>query len=109
MGIAGIGYRYLHMSSEALNITMNTDYPGKRFEIGGNGLPALVSYVYSFLFPYTTQVENPCELSGMISFYPIPMILSVIFIIDDLIILLSFKLIKYIWLNEYLSLVNISS
>lgn len=82
LAIAGIGLRYLDKSSEALNITMNTDYPGKRFEIGGNGLPALFSYVYSFLFQYLTM-DNPCELSGMLSFFPIPMILSIIYIIRN--------------------------
>ena len=82
MAICGIGYRYLSMSSDALQATMNTDYPGQRFEVGGDGLKNTYSYVYSFLFPYT-GVDNPCEFSGMISFYPIPMILAVIYLIRN--------------------------
>lgn len=82
LAIAGIGIRYLYMSKDALNATMNTDYPGSRFEIGGDGIKVLFSYVYSFLFPYT-GITNPCEVAGMISFYPIPMILAVIYLIRN--------------------------
>lgn len=82
IAIAGIGIRYLTMSSEALKATLNTDYPGERFEIGGGGLKVLFSYVYSYLFPYI-QIDNPCEFSGMISFYPIPMILAIIYLIRN--------------------------
>lgn len=82
LAIVGIGYRYLCMSSDALQATMNTDYPGQRFEVGGDGLKNTYSYVYSFLFPYT-GVDNPCEFSGMISFYPIPMILAVIYLVRN--------------------------
>ena len=82
LSIGGIGIRYLNMSSETLKATMNTDYPGSRFEIGGEGKNVLFSYVYSFLFPYKA-INNPCESAGMISFYPIPMLLAVIYIIRN--------------------------
>lgn len=82
LAIGGIVVRYLCMSKDALNATMNTDYPGSRFETGGDGLKVLFSYVYSFLFPYS-GVDNPCEFAGMISFYPIPMILAVIYLIRN--------------------------
>lgn len=82
LAIAGIGIRYLCMSGDALNATMNTDYPGSRFEIGGDGIKVLFSYVYSFLFPYS-GVDNPCEFAGMISFYPIPMLLAIIYLIRN--------------------------
>ena len=82
LAIVGMGIRFLKMSSDALLATMSTDYPGERFEIGGGGLKILFSYVYSFLFPYY-DIDNPCELAGMLSFYPIPMILSVIYLIRN--------------------------
>lgn len=82
LAVAGIGIRYLTMSQEALNATMNTDYPGNRFETGGDGAKVIFSYVYSFAFPYS-NVENPCEFAGMISFYPLPMILAIIYIIRN--------------------------
>ena len=82
LAIAGIGIRYLYMSQDALNITLNTDYPGKRFETGGDGMKIIFSYVYSYLFPYAT-LDNPCELAGMISFYPLPMLLAIIYLIRN--------------------------
>lgn len=82
IAIAGMLFRYFKMSSEALQATMNTDYPGQRFEIGGDGLRNTYSYAYSYLFPYS-GVDNPCEFSGMISFYPIPMIILIIYLIRN--------------------------
>lgn len=82
IALVGIGIRYLYMSGDALNATMSTDYPGQRFETGGDGLKIVFSYVYSFLFPYS-GVDNPCEFAGMISFFPIPMIISIIYLIRN--------------------------
>ena len=82
IAIGAIGLRYLYMSGDALNATMSTDYPGSRFETGGGGLKVIFSYIYSFLFPYS-GVENPCELAGMISFYPIPIVLAIIYLIRN--------------------------
>ena len=77
--------RYFIKSQEALNITLHTDYPGERFEIGGkqHAEKIVFSYVYSFLFPYV-EMNNPCEYAGMISFFPIPMILAIIFILKGI-------------------------
>lgn len=83
IAIAGIGLRYYMMSKDVINAVSNTDYPGKRFELGGAGISALFSYVYSFLFPYTSKVSNPCELSGMISIFPIPMLVAIIYMIRN--------------------------
>lgn len=80
--VAGIGIRYVLMSKDALELTMNTDYPGQRFEIGGQGAKVLFSYVYSYVFPFV-GVDNPCEFAGMLSFYPIPMILAIIYLIKN--------------------------
>lgn len=82
LGVIGIGLRYLLLSKDALNMTLNTSYPGKRFEIGGNGIKILFSYVYSYLFPFIA-IDNPCELAGMLSFYPLPTILAVIYLIRN--------------------------
>lgn len=81
--VAGIGIRYMIMAKDALSAELNTDYPGQRFEIGGGGVRNLFSYVYSYIFPYTRGIDNPCELSGMISLYPLPMILSIIYLIKN--------------------------
>lgn len=78
LAIAGLCVRYLIMSKDALNTVMHTDYPGERFEIGGDAKKIVYSYAYSYLFPYV-DMNNPSELAGMISFFPIPMILACIY------------------------------
>lgn len=84
LAIGAMVGRYFIKSQESLSLLMNTDYPGERFEIGGdkNAIKVVFSYVYSYLFPYVTM-NNPCEYSGMISFYPIPMIIAVLYLIRN--------------------------
>ena len=81
LAIAGIGIRYYLLSKDVLTAVSSTDYPGERFETGGNASGPLFSYVYSMFFAFDEKVENPCELSGMLSLYPIPMIIALIFLI----------------------------
>lgn len=83
LAIAGVCLRYYSLSKETLEIVMNTDYPGERFELGGLGKGILFSYVYSFLLPYQRGMQNPCEIAGMTSLYPIPMIIAFIFLIRN--------------------------
>ena len=83
LAIAGIGLRYYTMSKDVLTTVMSTDYPGERFEMGGDASATLFSYVYSMFFPFEDQIGNPCELSGMISLYPIPMLVALVFLIRN--------------------------
>lgn len=82
IAVALILVHYYIKSKDTLNILTNTAYPGGRFELGGNASYVLFSYVYSFLFPYT-RMANPCELSGMLSLFPIPIIVAFIFLIRN--------------------------
>lgn len=74
--------RYYNLSKETLNFVLNTDYPGQRFEVGGGAAKTLFSYVYSIYLPFY-GMENPCEVSSMISFFPIPMIIALILMINS--------------------------
>lgn len=80
--IAGVTLRYYVKSLDALNAVLNTDYPGERFEIGGGGAKIMFSYIYSMLLPYI-ETNNPCEVAGMNSVFPIPLIISYIYIIRN--------------------------
>ncbi len=80
VGIVLLALRFLTMSAEGLQLEMGTDYPGGRFEIGGGGARALFSYVYDFFYPYI-DTDNPCEYSGMLSFFPIPIIIAIIVLV----------------------------
>lgn len=76
MGLLGI--RYYLLSSETLHAVLNTSYPGKRFELGGDGIVNIFGYVYNIFTSYK-ETLNPSESSTMISFYPIPMIIALIY------------------------------
>lgn len=76
---------YFVKSADALKLITGTDYPGKRFETGGKEIKTIFSYVYSIIFPYKIDtIGNPCELSSMISFYPIPMIIALIYLVRNI-------------------------
>lgn len=80
--VALVMLRYYSLSKETLELVLNTDYPGQRFEIGGDGVKTLFSYVYSMYLPFY-GMDNPSEASSMLSFFPIPMIVAVIFMIRN--------------------------
>lgn len=73
--------RWYMLSKDTLAAEMNTDYPGQRQEIGG-GAKNLYSYFYDIFFTFYEYL-NPCEYSAMLSFYPIPLILGLIYVIRN--------------------------
>ena len=73
--------RWYILSKDTIEATMNTDYPGERVEIGGGALN-LYSYFYNIFFAHEDFL-NPCEFSSMLSFFPIPMILGLIYVIRN--------------------------
>lgn len=77
-----IGYRYYSLSKETLKAILNTDYPGQRLELGGNAITNIFSYVYNFLIPYK-NIGNSCENAQMLSFFPLPMIMAIIYMLKE--------------------------
>lgn len=77
--VAGLLVRWFMLSGDTISATMNTAYPGKRREVGG-GATILYAYFYNIFFAYK-YTPNPCETSSMLSFYPLPIILSIVFLI----------------------------
>lgn len=73
--------RWYMLSKDTIAATMNTDYPGERNEVGGGALN-LYSYFYNIFFAHE-DFPNPCEFSSMLSFFPIPMILGLIYVIRN--------------------------
>ena len=73
--------RWYSLSKNTLQAEMNTDYPGSRNEIGGGAIN-LYSYFYDIFFAYEDFLD-PCEYSAMLSFYPIPIILGLIYVIRN--------------------------
>ena len=73
--------RWYILSKDTLVAEMSTDYPGERCEIGG-GARNLYAYFYDLFLP-KYDFPNPCEVSSMLSFFPIPMILGLIYVLRN--------------------------
>lgn len=68
----------LNAKAEYIEAISNTVYPGERFSNGDFGLYKLFYYISGVLFGYT-DVGNPSELGGFISFFPLPIILGIFY------------------------------
>ena len=77
--VVGLLVRWFMLSGDTIKAIMNTDYPGERREVGG-GATILYAYFYNIFFPYK-YCPNPCEGSSMLSFYPLPIILSIVYVL----------------------------
>ena len=73
--------RWYTKSSDAIASLGNTAYPGDRCEVGG-GANNLYAYFYNVFFAHE-DFPNSCEFASMLSFYPIPMILGLIYVIRN--------------------------
>ena len=73
--------RWYGLSKDTLAMEMNTDYPGERQETGGFA-QNIYSYFYDIFFPFFEYL-NPCEFAAMLSFFPIPIFLGIIYIVRN--------------------------
>ena len=69
-------YCVISESYEILILLNSTVYPGERFIVGGYGYEKLFNYLVNIFFP-CIPFDNPCEYSDFISFFPIPIILTI--------------------------------
>ena len=74
---------YFHYGISTLQIIMDTVYPGKRVSTGGSFGIQNFTYIYSLIFPFK-DVGNPCEYSIGISLFPVPLIISIFYILRNL-------------------------
>ena len=67
-------------SMDVIKIIMHTDYPGARFELGGNQISKYISYILDPLLPYYASPPgtNHSEAALMFGLFPIGIILSII-------------------------------
>ena len=74
--------RFYLLSKDTLDILMNTVYPGDRIITGGGALIKHFIYPISIFFGIA-DYHNPCEAAGVYSLFPIPIILSIIYLIKN--------------------------
>ena len=76
-----IVYAYMKADTDYIQIITNTVYPGHRQDYGGNyNLNKLFYGFISPLLPFL-NFENPSEAGIFVTFFPIPMILSIVLLI----------------------------
>lgn len=70
-------FRWYTLSKDTLVAEMSTDYPGERQELGGHA-QNIFSYFYNIFFAFREYL-NPCEYAAMLSFFPVPLILAIVY------------------------------
>lgn len=116
LGVIGIIFVPAFLeSSEIFKLTSNTVYPGTRLTIGGYGAVGLVDYFTNLFLPINDSI-NQSEVSQFISLYPLPMLLSLYYIIKnkmnkkfDLLLVLLFVLSLFLGLWNFIELPEIIS
>ena len=78
---AGLLFRWYSLSENAIEATMNTAYPGDRREIGGGSL-TVYAYVYD-IFTSILGTPDACEFSSMLSFFPVPYLLGIFYLVRN--------------------------
>ena len=73
--------RWYMLSQDTIKAVSSTDYPGDRLETGG-GTFTLYTYFYNIFFTFE-DFPNPCEYAGMLSLFPLPIILGLYYVIRN--------------------------
>jgi hypothetical protein len=85
-----------------LQTIMKTVYPGQRIDLGGNVLEKAFSYIPGVLFAYKDfAYPNPCEAASVVSLFPIPMVLGVIYFFKtkkDKILIIGLEVVSIVFL-----------
>lgn len=103
--LALLGYFWIK-SGDTVKSIMSTDYPGSRTVTGGDsaGVVNTYAYVYGMFLP-DKEIGNTSEYSGMISLFPLSIIIAVIYMIKNkkkdlfLILMLVITTIMFLWIN----------
>lgn len=92
-------------SQEIYYLTTHTVYPGERLSTGGFGWEKMLNFFSNIFLPFN-EVSNASEMSQFISFYPLPILMSIYYCIKNyrnktkdllLILLIGVSLLLGIW------------
>ena len=100
---AGLMGRILSKSWDTIVTTLNTAYPGKRVLLEKGSPVVYVGFIVNSLLTIVTSFDNPCDMSVMMDFWPIALILLAIYIFKEKKkdILITLSLIFVLILNAY--------
>ena len=103
--LALLGYFWIKSSDSVISI-MSTDYPGNREVTGGDSKGVVNTYGYVYgIFLADDEIGNTSEYSGMLSFFPLPIIIALIYMLKNkkkdlfLILMLILSCVMFLWIN----------
>ena len=99
----GLIGRILSKSWDTIITTLNTAYPGKRVLLEKGSPVVYVGFIVNSLLTIVTSFDNPCDMSVMMDFWPIGLILLAIYVFKEKKkdILITLSLIFVLILNSY--------
>lgn len=100
---AGIMVRIFVKSWDTIMATLNTVYPGKRVVLEKGSPKVYINFMINSLLTILTSVDNPCDMSVMMDFWPIALVLLVVYVFKEKKkdILVTMSLISVLILNAY--------
>lgn len=100
---AGLMIRIFVKSWETILATLNTVYPGKRVVLEKGSPKVYINFMINSLLTILTSVDNPCDMSVMMDFWPIGLVLLVVYVFKEKKkdILVTMALISVLILNAY--------
>ena len=100
---AGLMARILVKSWDTIITTLNTAYPGKRILLEKGSPVVYIGFMINSLLTIVTSFDNPCDMSVMMDFWPIALILLGIYVLKEKKkdILITLSLIVVLILNAY--------
>lgn len=100
---AGLMVRIFVKSWDTILATLNTVYPGKRVVLECGSPKVYINFMINSLLTILTSVDNPCDMSVMMDFWPIVLVLLVIYVFKEKKkdILVTLALVSVLILNAY--------
>lgn len=100
---AGLMIRIFVKSWDTIIATLNTVYPGKRVILENGSPKVYINFMVNSLLTILTSVDNPCDMSVMMDFWPIALVLLVIYIFKEKKkdYLVTMSLVSVLILNAY--------
>lgn len=80
---AGLMARILMKSWDTIMATLNTVYPGKRVVLERGSLKVYIGFVINSLLTILTSIDNPCDMTVMMDFWPVVLVLLGIYVLKE--------------------------
>lgn len=80
---AGLMVRIFVKSWDTILSTLNTVYPGKRVVLEKGSPKVYINFIVNAITTILTSIDNPCDMSVMMDFWPVALVFLVIYIFKE--------------------------